>query len=353
MNHTVAQTDLPGDLGLTWRPLTGQDTDALFALIAAIEAFDAPPYRTSRGEVAQMLDGDWKDLAANTVVGVEATGELRAYATVEVRPGDVSTIRAFVAGGVHPQARGVGIGTALVGWMTNRARTRLAAHPDRSPGRIAAYLDDGAPEHWRLYEAAGYTAQRFYTTLRRDLRADIHEVTLEPGLRLLPWSEDVDDATRLAHNDAFRDHWGSEPATVQTWLQGRVTFAPGWSFVVVDDDRSGDGVPFVAGYLLSGRYEQDWPVAGYSSGYIEMLGVRREHRGRKIAIALLAAAMTAYRADGVEYAELDVDTDNPSGAFGLYSTLGFTKVQGSRMYSIELEQVGPAVLSSLTVRGKA
>ncbi|SDD02977.1 Acetyltransferase (GNAT) family protein [Sanguibacter gelidistatuariae] len=347
MNHSVTQAELPGDLGLTWRPLTPQDADALFALIGAIETFDAPPYRTSPGEVAEMLEGDWKDLDADTVAGIDATGELRAYATVEIRPGDVGTIRAFVAGGVHPQARGVGLGAALVAWMTDRARIKLVARSDRGPGRIAAYLEDTAPDHWRLYEGAGYTAQRFYSTLRRDLRVDVHEPILEPGLRLVAWSEDVDDATRLAHNDAFRDHWGSEPATTESWVQGRSTFAPGWSFVVVDDSRSITGELFVAGYLLSGRYEQDWPVAGYSSGYIEMLGVRREYRGRKIAIALLAAVMTAYREDGIEYAELDVDTDNPSGAFGLYSTLGFTKVQGSRMYSIELEQVGPAVQEAL------
>ena len=339
------RTLLPDDLGLVWRPLDAQDTGALFTLIAAIEAADRPPYRTSAIEVEEMVEGDWKDLAADTIVGVDASGELRAYATVEVRPGDVSTIRAFVVGGVHPQVRGVGIGTALVAWMTARARAKLAARTDRCPGRIAAYLDDSAPQQWHHYEDAGYTAQRFYATLRRDLRADLYPQDLGPGLRIQRWSAEVDDATRLAHNDAFQDHWGSEPATVQSWVQGRATFAPAWSFVVLDDDhRSADGEPFVAGYLLSGRYEQDWPIAGYTSGYIETLGVRRAYRGRKIAVALLAEAMTAYRDDGMEYAELDVDTDNPSGAFGLYTTLGFTKVQGSRMFSIELGEVGPAAL---------
>lgn len=342
MTDTATTSLLPGDLGLTWRPLTMQDADALFGLIAAIESFDRPPYRTAPSEVAEMLEGEWKDLDADTIAGIDATGVMRAYATVEIRPGDTGTIRAFVGGGVHPEARGVGVGTALVAWMTARGRARLTDRTDRVPGRIAAYLEDTAPDHWRLYEGAGYTAQRFYTTLRRDLAADVPEGGLEPGLRLLPWSEAVDEATRLAHNDAFRDHWGSEPATTQSWVQSRSMFAPGWSFVVVDDARSTEGEPFVVGYLLSGRYEQDWPVAGYSSGYIEMLGVRREYRGRKIAIALLAAAMAAYRGDGIDYAELDVDTDNPSGAFGLYSTLGFTKVQGSRMYSIELTEVGSA-----------
>jgi len=262
---------------------------------------------------------------------------LRAYGCLEARPGDETTQRVFVMGGVHPLSRGAGVGRALVAWMTRRAKDILEESDKDVPGRIAAYLEDTSPSHWHLYEAAGYQANRFYSNLRRDLREPVRHPELDGGLRIVPWSEELDDAVRLAHNDAFRDHWGSEPATPESWAQGRSMFAPGWSFVALDDSA---GTPDVAAYLLSGRYEQDWPVAGYSSGYIETLGVRRQYRGRKLAVALLGAAMEAYKASGMEYAELDVDTDNPSGAFGLYSTLGFTKAQGSRMYSIEIERVG-------------
>ncbi|HEV6955547.1 MAG TPA: GNAT family N-acetyltransferase, partial [Promicromonospora sp.] len=46
--------------------------------------------------------------------------------------------------------------------------------------------------------------------------------------------------------------------------------------------------------------------------------------------------MRAFAADGMQYASLDVDTENPSGAHGLYASLGYEKVSGSRMYSIEI-----------------
>ena len=49
-----------------------------------------------------------------------------------------------------------------------------------------------------------------------------------------------------------------------------------------------------------------------------------------------AGAMGAFGADGWEHAARDVDTENPSGAHGLYASLGYEKVTGSRMYSIEL-----------------
>ncbi|PFG32934.1 GNAT family N-acetyltransferase [Sanguibacter antarcticus] len=334
-----APTDLSlpsADLGLRWRSMGPQDAGALGVLMTTIEVTDGAPYRTAPGEVDDIFVGAWKDSARDTVVGIDENGVFRAYGTVEAPPGDESVVRVFVAGGVHPQVRGAGVGRELLGWMTGRARQKLAESGKDVPGRIAAFLDDTAPDQWHLFEAAGYTAARFYSNLRCELAEPTRDLVLDPELRVVPWDSSLEDAARRAHNDAFRDHWGSEPATRDSWLQGRSMFAPGWSFVVVDTTKAAVDEPYVAGYLLSSRYEQDWTVTGRTSGYIETLGVRREYRGRKIAVALLAAAMDAYRTSGMELAELDVDADNPSGAFGLYSNLGFVKSSGSRMYSIEL-----------------
>lgn len=77
-------------------------------------------------------------------------------------------------------------------------------------------------------------------------------------------------------------------------------------------------------------------MTGCTSGYTELLGVRRPWRGRGIAVALLAAVMAAYRADGTDYAELGVDTANPSGAHGLYAALGYRFTHGSTLWSIEV-----------------
>lgn len=55
-----------------------------------------------------------------------------------------------------------------------------------------------------------------------------------------------------------------------------------------------------------------------------------------MAVALLAAAMRAFLAGGMERAVLDVDTDNPTGAYGLYSGLGYAKAYGSSAYVIEV-----------------
>lgn len=164
---------LPGDLGLTWRPLSTADVDALYELIVTMEVADEQPYRTSHAEVEEIFEGDWKDIPADTVAGVDADGVLRAYACLEARPGDETTQRVFVMGGVHPLSRGAGVGRALVAWMTRRAKDILEASDKDVSGRIAAYLEDTSPSHWHLYEAAGYQANRFYSNLRRDLREPV------------------------------------------------------------------------------------------------------------------------------------------------------------------------------------
>jgi ribosomal protein S18 acetylase RimI-like enzyme len=182
-----------------------------------------------------------------------------------------------------------------------------------------------------MLRAGGFTPTRYYAEMKRPLDVALPDVPAPDGLSVVPWSAERDDQVRLAHNEAFADHWGSEPRTAAEWTQGRSMFAPSWSFVALDD-ATGE----VAGYLMSGRYEQDWEVTGYSAGYTDLLGVRRAWRGRHLAGALLSAAMTAYKADGIEFAQLDVDTANQSGAHRLYTDLGYAVFHSRTMYAIEL-----------------
>ena len=326
-----AEVPLPDPgLGLTWRPATLDDAPAITELTIRSQAADGLPYRASVAEVLAELEGEWRDLDHDTLLGCDADGTLRAWAQADTAPGDERVVRAFVEGTVDPAWRGRGIGTALVAWSQARARQLLAASGKELPARIATHVDDVRPQVRELYEAAGFRPIRYYTEMRRALAGDLPEVPQVDGVRVVPWSPELYDAVRRAHNAAFADHWGSEPRTPEQWQAARAMFAPTWSFVALDDaDR-------VVGYAVSGRYEQDWEVAGFSSGYTELLGVVREWRGRRVAVALLATVMRAYAADGIQYAELDVDTANPSGAHGMYASLGYEVAHSSTMLSIEL-----------------
>ena len=75
--------------------------------------------------------------------------------------------------------------------------------------------------------------------------------------------------------------------------------------------------------MLASVNEGDWPGQGFSSSYIDLVGVTRAWRKRGIAPALLAKTLSAVAAEGLDKAVLDVDSDSPTGALGLYTGLGF------------------------------
>jgi ribosomal protein S18 acetylase RimI-like enzyme len=350
-----AAPPLPTAGGLTYRGARADDAAAVAALQNVVLDADGAPHRTSEAEVRDDLTAPWTDPAADWLLGVDAAGEPRAWMHTFAPPGDVRVVRGFLHGGVHPAWRGRGVGREVFAWGLARARQLLAASGKELPARLQTWAEDDAPaaEH-HLLARAGLTPVRYWHELRRDLTQPLPEVAPDDGLRLVPWSPELDDAARLAHNDAFRDHWGSEPQTPEQWRRGATHHEPGWSFLVVDerpdvealladpdtDDATAAtlraGGPLVVGYHMASRYTDSFAAKGYPFGYSDLVGARRRYRGRRVAVSALAAGLRAMASDGMRYATLDVDTANPSGATGLYASLGYVKSSGSRTYALDL-----------------
>lgn len=321
--------------GLTWRALRASDLVALTELVAACEAADDPPYRTAPEELGEELfDGPDRHPENDTIAAVDHAGRIVAYGRVRVGPAGSRRVRVSLGGGVHPEARRRGLGAAVLTWQVDRARLAIATSGATAAGQIAAYVEDGMPDHVAMLARAGFAPARYYTEALRDLQDPIPTVTLSGSIIVEPWQAVLSEQVRLAHNEAYADHWGSEPLSPEAWREGGGThFEPRWSFIAMD--RSTDRVR-VAGYLLSGRYEQDWSALGYTVGYTELIGVLREWRGRRVATALLLAAMRAYAADGIRYAGLTVDSATPQIERGLYERLGYRATRGSSLWTLDL-----------------
>lgn len=340
------------DPGLTWRPISVADIDLWLDLMGAIEAHDDPTERLDRGDlVDELTAGSYKDPDRDSLIGIDGDGIARAFGHQTPLPG-ATLRRIFLWGGVHPDWRRRGIGTGLLRWQTQRAQATLAEQEAVDPDlvgvawRIAVNFEERLADRAAVCAAAGYTATRWFHDMSRPLGSSappVPEIAIPTGLLVTSWSDDLDDAVRLAHNEAFAEHWGSQPRDAEAWAMwttGHRSFRRDWSRVVLDSTRPDvAGRAPVAAYLVAHAYPQDWEALGHSQGRVDLIGVRPAWRGRGLAPALLAEAFRTFAADGMESAGLDVDTGNETGALRLYEGMGFAAHRTSATWTIEGEAI--------------
>lgn len=308
--------------GLAWRPADLDDAEALARLHAACYEVDGG-YLMVADEFRSELRSTDDDPERDSLVGVADSGEIVVFGLVHVPGGERTERRAFPFGHVHPSWRGCGVGTALLTWQEARAQERFADHRDGLPTVIRVSAYDTQADRIRLFERFGYSPARFFVEMVRSLADPLPEAGLAGDLEIRPWSDEVDEPARLAHNEAFADHWGSQPVTRHAWdLWHDQFFLRDASFVAADRGR-------VVGYASASMYPHDFESRGRTEGWVEGLAVVRSHRRRGVASALLRAVMEAFRQRRLEYAAIGVDAENPTGAFGLYTRLGFVEEKRS------------------------
>ena len=308
--------------------MESRDAPAWLALVRQIAQADAAPWHEQSSDLIEVLDSAVNPAAQNTVAGMDADGMLRAYGYVSKNP---HSQVGHAIGGVDPSLRRRGIGSAILAWQREVLRTR--SEPDGQAALVVrSYVQEVTQGHAQLLQGEGFAAVRTFTELARGL-ADVPAPLALQGMKIVAFAPEYAEAVRLSHNEAFADHWGSEPRTATKWqsLLTHENFRPDWSSLAVDD-ATGE----VAGYQISMFDPTVEDADGCKDGYTELVGVRRAWRGRGIAPALLVDAMTRYSAAGMERACLDVDTENPSGAVALYERLGYRPLPGRSSVAWEL-----------------
>jgi len=184
-----------------------------------------------------------------------------------------------------------------------------ASHPgpDQAPAGESAWLED-----------AGYTTTEWSASLRRPDLEDIPDRRLPDGVELRPVTEEQVRPIIEAHMEAFRGEWDfTEPsaAEVQQQVDDPLRDITLWQVAWSGDTIVGQVKPFVN--------EAENAARGYRRGYTEYISTHRDWRNRGIAGALLAMSLQELRDRGFTEAVLGVDTNNPGGAFQLYTGLGF------------------------------
>lgn len=319
---------------LHWRSARPADLDAWAALIARTAAVEEPVWFERRADLEQIMESKNNPAGPNTVLGLDSDGVPRAYARL-TKNKDGAKAHGFCA--VDPQWQRRGVGSALLSWLEARTRQRFAEDagvgPDGAgPGtaklvpRLRIFIEQKQQHQCALLEESGYGVVRYYNEMHRPLSAPLPEAPLERGLELVPMERGLSEALRLAHNQIFADHWGSEPRDEESWgfVVNDPLARPDLSAVVL---ASSTGE--VVGYQLASHDPDTAVTRGFTEGYTDLLGVRREFRGRGVAQALLADAMRRFATAGLDKASLDVDSENPTGAMALYRKMGYAPVNTS------------------------
>ncbi|MEP6625561.1 MAG: GNAT family N-acetyltransferase [Acidimicrobiia bacterium] len=302
-----------------WRAPNLEDVDDWADALRRIEMFDRTGEVLGRADLEEQIGLSYFDLTHDARLAW-TDGEIVAWGTVLCIP-SAHQRRVILDGAVVPGWRDRGIGTDLVRWQVDRGR-EVAGTPEAG---IPVWLELSASEaddaRRDLFRGFKFAPLRYYHEMRRPLAEGVDPIGLPGGLDLVPFDFALDEATRAAHNEAFRDHFAAselDPETWNLWVTGHHNFRADCSYLVLDGDD-------IVGYVLNSVHPDDWPALGFSEGWTHQLGVRRPWRGQGVATALLSATAGAFASAELDYAALDVDAENPTGALMLYEAQGYRR----------------------------
>jgi mycothiol synthase len=306
---------------ISLRPLAHSDVPAWADLMAAIEKVDRTGEHYAAADLAEEVANPEVEVGKDFVGAFDAGRKLVGYYSIRPRGAADGHYTVELQGSVLPARRAQGIGTLLVTRMVERAaQARDERRPDLPARLVAAGLSSDVAQA-ELLASVGMRGERWTFLMRTPLDALPPARPLPAGYRLRGYDESMADALRQAHNAAFLDHPNFTPWSEVMWKQSVTesrSFRPRLCFVV-----TADGSDEIVAYVQTAEFEADLAATGRREAYVGKVGTLRGHRGNGLATALLGHALHAYRAAGYDEASLAVDSENPTGALGVYRSVGF------------------------------
>jgi ribosomal protein S18 acetylase RimI-like enzyme len=257
------------------------------------------------------------------------SGEGRGNAAPEVGVSRLSWYTGRGGARIYPQTsfllpewRSAGVWPALVREGDRRIREMAAGHPSLSERYFQGWASEAQTEWIAALKAEGYEAVRHFRNMVRQL-----DVVPELDLGRLPKGLEVravkaGDMRRIWEAEAevnqelfeyVAEQWTEEK--YPSWLADSSHTPHLWR-VAWDGDQ-------IAGMVLARIDDVANRGRERKRGYTEHVFVRRPWRGRGLAKALIVRSLRLLKEQGMDEAELGVDSENDSGAFGFYSRLGY------------------------------
>jgi mycothiol synthase len=311
------------DPSLTLRPARWADLNAVAKLTHEVAGMEGDSLFVL---TAEELVNEWKS---------EGFDVERDVFVVETRDGRLVGSEEFynesghhqlkADGCVHPEFRGLGIGSSLLAKIAERAQAEMALAAPGERVYIQSLVNNKDEAGHTLLRNNAYAPVRYYWRMEIKLQEAPATVTFPAGIELRPFIKD-EHAVLVweADNEAFRDHWGSRKRTYDEWSHGKFghpNFDPTLWMVAWDGNQ-------VAGFSQN-RFRK-------GIGWIGTIAVRRPWRGKGLGIALMRHTFGEFYKRGMTTIGLGVDSANLTGATRLYVRAGMYVAGEFAMYEKEL-----------------
>lgn len=318
---TTAKRGVSVPAGLRLRGYAGEaDVPAIVRVMNAEFEHDGMPARvTLDAKLAQYRHTSDAFDPGRDLTLAEVDSEAVGYAVrgwIDVHDSDLREYR--VDGAVVPEWRGRGVGRAVLAESMRRAADLARGHDTTRARAFGSLSHEGQVADEALLRSAGFAPARYFFIMGRPTLDDVPEVALPDGLEVRATTAADARALWEANVEAFHDHWGgfddSEEA-FKRWRDGP-EYDPALQVVAFDGEA-------IAGAVLGVIHDEENRALGQRRGWVDDVFTRRPWRRRGLARALICRALVLLRDRGMTSAVLDVDTANPTGALGLYESVGF------------------------------
>lgn len=325
MMDTTAETDAAGrpaaTSGLVLRPYAGEaDLPDLVRITNAEWEADGVRGRSTIEDYASWYRHPSEQFdPARDVTVVEIDGRPVAFSQLEWLDATDGVREYRSRCWVDPAFRRRGIGTMLFLRGEERRRALAAQHDTDRPRVLGMGTAEENAGARALAERFGYAPARWFFDMECRIDGELPPVPALPaGIEVRSGTPELARAVWAADTEAFRDHWGgwdTSEAGFRRWSESP-EFQPELQVLAYDGDEIAAGV-------LNAIYPEENEALGVRRGWLDSVFTRRPWRRRGLARALIVRSLHLLRERELDVAVLGVDADNPSGALGLYESVGF------------------------------
>ena len=322
----IADPPSPSDLPRGWsaRVPTADDVVPITELVAAHQQATRGAASVREDDIATAVTGA-RSWTRRQVVVADPEGEIMAWAWVHDRAAGRTMLDVTVAPGC-PDCDS--LAATLYRWVADAARL-VAGQRELDVTQLDALIHEGDTRQQQWLAAAGYVHTRTWLNVSRPVddapslpepREGVRVRPVDTHERGMPVASDLQVVHQMLE-ESFADHFNSYRESFPEFVQ-RLREDPGhrwdhWWIAEVDVD----GEPQPGGALVAAVLPPD--STGAEGTYVEYIGVHRQARGRGVAKALLHTVIRDAHDRGRNRVDLEVDAESPTGADGLYLSMGW------------------------------